>query len=185
VAVPILNLSPDRSFLLLVDFQRPFLNAIAGGEQVLQRAKFLAHCANALGVPVFATEHCPSKLGIFDPELGSLCQLVTPKSTFSAHRSQPILAGQVVVAGVETHICVSQTVRDLRTAGHDVVVVEDAVSARTVEMHRSGLARVGNYGAEVAHSEAVVYEWLGTADHPKFREVLGHLKAHQASASID
>jgi nicotinamidase-related amidase len=176
-----LKLAADRSFLLLVDFQRPFLDVIDRGESALTRAKFLARCANALSIPVCATEQNPTKLGALDAELGGYCQVVNPKMAFSGYGSQPILAGQVIVAGVETHICVSQTVRDLRVAGHEVVVAGDAVAARSPEMHAMGISRIRDYKAEVAHSESIVYEWLGSADHVKFREILGILKQFQGN----
>jgi nicotinamidase-related amidase len=84
---------------------------------------------------------------------------------------------QVVLVGVETHICVNQTAHDLLDLGHTVIVCADAVSARTEDRHTLGLGRLRDAGAIVAHSESVVYEWMRSADHEKFREVLKIVKS--------
>jgi nicotinamidase-related amidase len=85
------------------------------------------------------------------------------------------------VVGVEAHICIAQTVRDLRLAGVPVVVAADAISARSVEMTNNGLARARDFGAEISHSESIVYEWMSTAAHPKFRDVLAVVKRFPSS----
>ena len=85
------------------------------------------------------------------------------------------------MVGVEAHICIAQTVRDLRAAGVPVVVAADAVSARSTEMTSNGLSRARDFGAEISHSESIVYEWMATAAHPKFRDVLSVVKRFPAN----
>jgi len=84
----------------------------------------------------------------------------------------------VLLAGIETHICIAQTALQLLEDEFDVVIAVDAVGARTDLAHRSGLERLRDGGAELLHSEAIVYEWLGTAEHPQFRAVLDVVKRY-------
>jgi nicotinamidase-related amidase len=83
---------------------------------------------------------------------------------------------RLVVTGVESHICVYQTALAARNAGYDVTVVADAVGSRTAENHAFGLARMRELGCEVAPAEMVIYELLGRAGTPAFKELLPHLK---------
>lgn len=181
--MPILKLAAESSLLLVVDVQTEFLEVIHGAEQVIQRTRFLAECAAQLGVPVVATEQNPDRLGKLDPQIAEFCQDVRPKMAFSAVEpfGESYFTSAVVVVGVEAHICVAQTVRDLRAAGVRVVVAADAVSARSTEMTQNGLARARDFGAEISHTESVVYEWMSTAAHPKFRDVLSVVKRFPAS----
>jgi nicotinamidase-related amidase len=178
-----LKLAPESSLLLVVDVQNEFLKVIHEGDRVIQRTRFLAECAAQLGVPVVATEQNPDRLGKLDPQILSFCQDVRAKMAFSAVEpfGDNYFGSAVVVVGVEAHICIAQTVRDLRSAGVPVVVAADAVSARTVEMTNNGLARARDFGAEISHSESVVYEWMSTAAHPKFRDVLSVVKRFPSS----
>lgn len=85
---------------------------------------------------------------------------------------------QVVLVGAETHICVSLTVISLLQEGFEVAVCPDAVGSRTMERHKLGMERIRDAGAVPVHTESVVYEWLGTAEHPEFRAILSLVKAH-------
>lgn len=85
---------------------------------------------------------------------------------------------QVVLVGIETHICMLQTALDLLRIGKQVFVVGDAVGARSAERHEMGLRRIEAAGAVIVHSESIVYEWLGTAEHPRFRDVLALVKEY-------
>lgn len=84
----------------------------------------------------------------------------------------------VVVVGVETHICVCGTVLDLIAAGYRVTVCPDAVSSRSLEAHKLGMERIRDVGGLPAHTESVVYEWLGGSTHPAFKSVLEIVKRH-------
>lgn len=85
---------------------------------------------------------------------------------------------QVVICGIETHICVNQTAHHLLSQGREVMIAADAVSARSTEMHEVGLGRLAAAGVTIAHSESIVYEWMGTADNTAFRDVLKIVKAY-------
>lgn len=105
------------------------------------------------------------------------------KMAFSAVQSPPLMQvleaterHEVVLIGLETHICVGQTALDLLDQGFDVVVCPDAVSSRSNDRHKLGMERMRDAGVVPAHTEAAVYEWMQSADNPKFREVLSVVK---------
>src|SRR5215468_1169081 len=148
-------LSPDGAVLLLIDLQERLMPVIADHEVVVARAVRLAEAATLLDVPVRATEQNPAGLGRTVPPLAGYPQEIMTKTTFSAAGDPGFAAllpaaGEIVVAGVEAHVCVLQTVLDLLAAALD---------------------RARRYGAEIVTSEMVLFEWLRDARHPRFREV--------------
>jgi len=181
--VPILRFDPEESILLVVDVQPSFMGGIFEADRVLKRASFLSQVAQILGVPVFATEQNVARMGSTDPLLKSSVGTTYPKMAFSCFWCTELMdqlasldRRQVILVGIETHICVAQTALDLMVAGLDVGVCPDAVSSRTPERHKLGMERIRDAGATPIHSEAVAYEWMKTAEHPNFRDVLGLVK---------
>ena len=174
------------SVLIVVDLQPEFLSPIFECDRVMTRAKFLIQAATLLGVPVLCSEQVPEKMGGTHPDvLGLLAQEHAPiaKTVFGCCESEEFMAAfdrrrhrQVIVIGLETHICVSQTALGLVDHDYEVVVCPDAVSSRSLEMHKLGMERIRDAGAAPIHSEGVVYEWLESAAHPRFREVLELVK---------
>ncbi|RYG49291.1 isochorismatase family protein [bacterium] len=169
-----LRLDASRDALLVIDLQANMVPAILGGEEVVARARFLARAARLLGVPVAATEQNPARLGTTVE--GLLEEPAHAKMAFSAASWAPEVPGVVVLVGVETHICVAQTALDLRAAGREVAVAADAAGARTEDRHTLGLERMRAAGVALVHSEAVLYEWLESAEHPEFRAALKLVK---------
>lgn len=172
-------LSAGDSALLLVDFQARLMPAIAKGAASLAEAVRMAKAAALLGVPVLLTEQTPAKLG---PTVEALADAgaVLAKATFDAGRDPGFAAALpkrpvLLVAGWETHVCVLQTVLGLLPT-HRVAVVADAVGSRTEGNRTAGLARMQAAGAEIVTAEMAIFEWLGGAAHPRFREVLGLVK---------
>ncbi len=173
--MPILDAS--RSRLLIIDFQLRLMPAIADGPATVGNASRLLRAARLLGVPVLATEQNPRGLGPTLPELPLDPGEVAAKMTFDAVATPEVLAripeDQVpVVAGCEAHVCVLQTVAGLLDRGRRVVVVADAVGSRRTESRDIALRRLETHGAEVVTTEMVIFEWLRTAEHPRFREAL-------------
>ncbi len=170
-------LSPDGAVLLLIDLQERLMPVIADHEVVLSRAIRLAEAATLLDVPVRATEQNPAGLGPTVPPLSGYPQAVLAKTTFSAAGDPgfaallPPAAGEVVVAGVEAHVCVLQTVLDLIDAGRRVVWAADATGSRDPADRAAAIDRARRHGAEIVTSEMVLFEWLHDARNPKFREV--------------
>ncbi len=179
----------EHSVIAIVDMQPSFLAGCVRSEEVLRRTNFLVDCAKILEVPVVATEQYPSRMGGTDLNLGAKIETVMAKMAFSACGCDEFLQaldkhqrGTVLLCGIETHICVTQTALNLLERGVEVFVVADAVTSRTAEANRIGFDRLRDAGAWLCHSESVVYEWMETAEHPRFRDILQVVKSHSASS---
>jgi nicotinamidase-related amidase len=173
------------SILLLVDFQERLLPAISAAESVLANAVRLAKGAEILRIPVFVTEQYPKGLGPTVAGLKENLPSFTPweKLTFSACGASGLVEAlkksnttDVVLAGIESHVCVTQTCLDLLRLGLRVFVCADAVGSRTVENCRIGLERMRAGGALVVSTEMVLFEWLERAGTPEFKQIQALLK---------
>ena len=168
-----------RSQLLVIDLQEKMLPAIAAGETVLGHCRWLVEAAQKIGVPVAATEQYPKGLGHLVPEVGELlpAETIATKTRFSAVAAQCManLPGsdraQIIVIGVETHVCVLHTALDLYQEGKEVFVVADCVGSRATTDRDLALLRMRQEGVRVVSREMVVFEWLGEAGTPLFRSV--------------
>lgn len=174
--------TPDTSVLLLVDLQARLMPAIAEHQTVVANALRLARAARLLGIPVLGTEQNPEGLGPNVAEIRELCARTLSKQFFDATREAqwqgflPAGRPDVVVAGCEAHVCVLQTVMGLRRAGTPVRLVRDAIGSRSTANRDAALARAHSHGAEPITTEMVIFEWLETAEHPRFREALRLVK---------
>jgi nicotinamidase-related amidase len=180
--------NPETDIVVVIDVQPTMMSAIWEAGRVTSGAVFLAQVAAALQIPVLATVQNPKRLGPIAEALTPFVRSPMAKMEFSAWKNAKFRDSleasgrrQVILAGVETHICVSQTALDLNDAGFDVLMCPDVVSARTQDRHKLGMERLRDAGIGPIHSEAVVYEWMQTADHPRFREVLQLVKARPES----
>ena len=177
-----MSFTPENSVLLLIDFQARLMPAIHDGEHVVATACRVVKAARLLGVPVLATEQNPAGLGCSVPEVAALTERTLAKQHFDATREAgwaaflPESRRGVVVAGCEAHVCVLQTVMGLRRLGHEVRLVRDAVGSRREADRAAALERAAGYGAELVTSEMIVFEWLATSDHPRFKDVLQLVK---------
>ncbi len=178
--MPILDAA--TSHLVLIDLQARLMPAIDGGAGVAARAGKLLAGARIMGVPRSFTEQIPAKLGHTMADLAAQeGEEVLAKSRFDAcpetGLASRIAPGHsIVIAGCEAHVCVLQTVLGLLDAGREVVVVADAVGSRAPDNHAAALARMTRAGAEIVTTEMVLFEWMGGADHPAFREVIALIK---------
>jgi nicotinamidase-related amidase len=174
----------EDSALIVVDMQPTFLDPVWERERVLGRCRFIAECARFLGVPILATEQYPERMGGTEPGLLEAMGVgPIPKMSFSCLGEKEFRKAwktldreQAVIVGIETHICVTQTAYDLLEDEVDVIVCLDAVSARSEDRHKTAVKRMRDEGAGVAHTESVVYEWMQSAEHDRFRDVLGVVK---------
>ena len=179
-------LDRDQSVLVVVDMQEPFLSVINGREALVGNVRLLCQAARTLGIPTLATVQYAERMGgVVLPVAEVLPPDVYPldKMCFSCAGSEAFMARlaatgrrQVVLCGVETHICVSQTAHDLAHAGYAVHVAADAVNSRTLERHKLGMERIRDAGISPCASEAAVYEWLREAGTPEFKEILRLVK---------
>jgi nicotinamidase-related amidase len=145
-------------------------------EQVAANSARLAQGARILEVPVVVTEQYPRGLGETVPEVARHLDGVPrlEKVVFSAARADGFdleQRDQVLVGGIETHVCVSQTVHDLLDRGLEVHVAADAVSSRTTENRELGLAKMERAGAILTSTEMALFELLGRAGTPEFKAV--------------
>jgi len=179
-------LDRDTSILIVIDMQEPFLAAIHAREALTANVVLLCRAARILGIPILATEQYTARMGpTVAPVYGAMQSrdggntVPIDKLVFSAAGSEPFRTAlaqtgrrQALLCGVETHICVSQTAHDLLHAGLTVHVAADAVSSRTLEKHKLGMERIRDAGIKPCAAEAAVYEWLGAAGTPEFKEIL-------------
>ncbi len=183
-------LDASRSVLLIIDAQEKFYGAVENMDAVGNRIAILAKAAARLGVPALVTEQYPKALG---PTLGTIAaelQTGTPileKLAFSACDVPEWVAAlkklsdsgrdQLLLCGVETHVCILQTALDLaRNPDVAVSVVEDAVSSRKESDKRAALRRMETHGAQIVTVEMVMFEWLRKAGTAEFKELQGIVK---------
>ena len=168
-------LERDRAALLVVDIQEGF-RPYAAFDRVASAARKLLEAARIMGVPALVSEQYPKGLGATAPEVGLEDEPRLEKTVFSAARAEGFDLGgrsQVVVCGIETHVCVSQTVHDLLRAGVEVHFPADAVGSRHDLDHERGLERMERAGAVVSSVEAALFELLERAGTPEFKAVQG------------
>jgi nicotinamidase-related amidase len=166
-------LEHDRTSLVVVDVQEGFrsytcFEAVAGACAKLVRG------ARILEVPCVASEQYPRGLGHTAPEVDLQGESLLEKTVFSAARAEGFDLGgrtQAIVCGIETHVCVSQTVHDLLERGVEVHVPADAVGSRHQIDYERGLERLDRAGAVVSTVESVLFELLERAGTPEFKAV--------------
>jgi nicotinamidase-related amidase len=178
-------LKTDNCLLILIDIQTKLWNVMSDKESLSANTQKLLKGLKVLGVPVILTEQNPRGLGPTLPELGSLLDGVSalPKLCFSCREDagfkQALVEAnrrQVLLCGIESHICVYQTALDLLGAGFEVQVVADCVSSRDIRNRDIALSRMQAEGAKLTSSEMAIYELLKTAENPKFKEILQVIK---------
>ena len=175
------RLEPKSTVLLVVDVQSKLADAMPREslDRLVKNASILLDAARLLGVRVVATEQYPKGLGrTVGPVAERLGVAPFEKLDFSALDDQPtaqaVAAAKptaVVVLGMETHVCVFQTVRDLVARGHETYVVADAVASRTEENRQAGLELCVRAGALRTVTEAVVFDWQRRAEGDAFKAV--------------
>ncbi len=181
-------LAAERSLLLVVDIQTRLAAAMETGalEAVLRNADVLLQAATTLGVPAVATEQYPQGLGptheaikarlptqarLFDKTAFSCCGASGLLDTANASGRR-----QIVLAGMEAHVCVLQTAIELHQSGWEAFVVEDAVCSRRESNKRNALSRLRQAGVVVTNTESVLFEWLRDARHPHFKRIAALVK---------
>ena len=175
------KLDPKRAALVVIDVQEGFRKAVSSFDQVARATAALVRGAEAVGVPIVVTEQYPKGLGKTVPEVAeALPAGVAPieKVCFSAVQAdgfsralQEARRDQVVLCGIESHVCVNQTAEDLLADGVEVHVAQDAVTSRTADNRALGLHKMERSGATVTSVETALFELLRQAGTPEFKEV--------------
>lgn len=178
-----------RSQLLLIDIQGKLAPHVANGDAVVANCTRLANYARRLDVPITLTEHYSKGLGsTATPVLDALGNDIAKfdKIAFSSWKDDAIRArieslkeggrDQVVVAGMEAHVCVGQTSLDLLAAGLSVFLVADAVGSRAADVRDIAIRRLERAGAHIVAHEMVAFEWLGRGDTKEFKDLIEVIK---------
>ena len=169
-----------ESILVMVDFQGKLAQIVDRSVLVLPNALRMVKGCQALEIPIIPTVQAPDKLGPMIPELATSLGGVEPiaKSSFSALRSLDFMTAldqtsrkQILLMGIEAHVCVLQTGFDLLDAGYSVHVLSDGVFSRTSENHQLALQRLHDVGAVVSSVEMSLFELIRTSTHSQFRTI--------------
>jgi nicotinamidase-related amidase len=171
-------MSAGDTALLVIDVQEKLLPKIAGADRLLRNLLFLLEAARALDMPAQATEQYPRGLGPTvagllpylpgRPEKVAFSSCAAPGVVDALHRAA---RPKVVLAGIETHVCVLHTALDLLALDFRVYLPVDAVGARYRLDHDTALRRLEQAGAVLTTAEGCAFEWVGGAGHPRFKEI--------------
>lgn len=175
------KIDPARSTLLVIDLQERLMPAVDGGDGILANAGRLLAAARLMSVPLVMTEQNPKGLGHTVARLETTGAAIVQKMSFDALRDGALEThlpdgNALVIAGCEAHVCVLQTVLGLLATGRQVHVVADAIGSRRADNRSAAIARMERHGAEIVTTEMVVFEWLGSAEHPQFRAAMALIK---------
>jgi nicotinamidase-related amidase len=177
------KLDRNRAALAVIDVQEAFRPAVLDFDRVVANVATLVRGARTLGLPVLVTEQYPKGLGATVPEVSEHLEGVVPmeKICFSAFEAGGFYAAlserdQVLLCGIESHVCVNQTAEDLLAEGREVHVAQDAVTSRTAENRDLGLHKMERSGAVVTSVETALFELLRAAGTPEFKEIQGLIK---------
>jgi nicotinamidase-related amidase len=166
--------------LVVVDVQGKLAGLMHDKDNLFKNIRILIQSAKILDIPILWCQQVPAALGPTVPEIAELlggCEPVN-KSSFSCcgceefnNKLEELGRKQVLLCGIETHVCVYQTAVDLIERDYEVDVIADAVSSRTLENKQIGLNRIAEEGARLSSTELALFEILRTADHPQFRQI--------------
>jgi nicotinamidase-related amidase len=184
-----MRMQRERSQLLIVDMQEKVAPPVHNSAGVVEACRRLMRIARRLEVPITVSQHYAKGLGgTIEPLRAEFTAdtVVLDKMHFSCLRDpalhqrfdalRDLGRGQVVVAGIEAHVCVAQTVLDLLVEGYEVYLAADGVSSRSPDSRQLSLDRLRQAGAYIADSEMAMFEWLDRAGTPEFRDLIGLLK---------
>jgi nicotinamidase-related amidase len=171
-------MSRHDTAMLVVDMQEKLLPLIAQQQRVTWNVRRLLDGAKLLGLPILATEQYPQGLGATTPVIRERLGEVPAKTMFSCRECEALFepfraAGifKILVCGIETHVCVQQTVIDLLGEGFRVYIAADAVGSRQSLDHDWALQRMDSSGAVITTTEAALFEWCEVAGSPEFKQI--------------
>lgn len=173
------------SVLVIIDMQERLVPAMQAPAVTLKNAKLLITAAQACNVPTLLTEQYPKGLGRTVPEILTLADNspVIEKTHFSCMENTEFAGTvarlsrkQIVLAGMEAHICVVQTAASLIESDYEVFVVSDATASRTLASETACITRLSASGVGIVTTEMAVFEWLGKAGTPAFKSMLPYIK---------
>jgi len=172
----------EHSLLLVIDIQTRLAQAIPEKprQQMFKHVGMLGTAAQLLNLPVLCSEQYPSGLGPTEPSvLAQLPELnCMEKTCFSCMQSEDFVTHlhryarqQIILCGMESHVCVLQTALQLQQRGYRVFVVQDAIAARHKHQHLNAVSRMQQSGIIMSNVESVMFEWLRDSQHPNFKAI--------------
>ncbi|HCO95265.1 MAG TPA: hydrolase [Phycisphaerales bacterium] len=171
--------------LAVIDVQGKLAQSMHGREALFKNIQILIRTTNILEIPILWCQQCPDALGPTVPEIAQLLADIEPinKSAFSccgneqfSTRLKDLARNQILLCGIETHVCIYQTAVDLLGQDFNVHVIADAVSSRAPENKQIALNKLAAEGAKISCTEMALFELLKTAEHPKFRQIAKLIK---------
>jgi nicotinamidase-related amidase len=176
---------PSNAILLVIDIQGKLARLMHKKDELFRNASKLIQTATFLDIPVIVTEQAPDKIGKTIPEITKFLDKIQPitKSSFSCcgenrflRELEALKRKQIIVIGIEAHVCVYQTASELLNKDFQVQVVADAVSSRTESNKYFGLDRIKSIGVGMTSTEMIICELLRTCEHPRFKEIVNLIK---------
>lgn len=173
------NLAQEKTVLMVIDIQERLVPALPDSLEVIKNTNTLITVSSKLNIPIIATEQYPKGLGKTVTEIDFTNKEVSvfEKMTFSGCTDEVLTAlkqlgrKKIIITGMETHVCVFQTAKDLLAQGFQVFVVEDAVCSRTEQNYRNGLSLMSAMGAVVTNTETVFFDLIKKSGTPIFKEL--------------
>jgi nicotinamidase-related amidase len=173
-------INQNNSVLILVDVQQKLCPVMAGNTELVKNLSILVQGICTLDIPVIVCRQYPKAIGDIIPELQEHLGCIKPvdKMCFSCAGSEEFMeklkscgASHCIVCGIESHICVYQTVRDLQRLGFHTHVPLDGIASRTIENKHVAAERMRHEGATVTSVEMLLFELLQTSEHPQFKTI--------------
>lgn len=178
-------INTNDTVLFIIDVQDRLVNMLKNSDEIVRNNSILARSAKLLGLPVIASEQYPKGLGSTITEVSEYIDTdcVFEKTSFNALAEQNIKdklsetgRKNVILTGIETHICVYQTALALSDAGYNVYVVKNAVSSRKSKDYKTALELMRDFGVKLTCVETVLFELLKSSKHPDFKEIQSLIK---------
>lgn len=178
-------LNTENSVLFVIDVQDRLVGMLKNSEEIAKNNYVLTKAANILGIPIIASEQYPKGLGstILEVRENINPDNIFEKTSFSALKEDLIKSKlkslerkKIILTGIETHICVYQTARELLDLGYEVYVIKNAVSSRNKKDYRTSLELMRDYGVRLTCVETVLFEWLESSKHLNFKEIQNLIK---------
>lgn len=178
------SLNREETLLMIIDIQDRLVPVMSDRDQVIHYSKILLHAAEEMNFPVLVTEQYPKGLGRTVPELLELVgeEQIFVKNSFTACTDQVKEElerhgrKKILIAGMETHVCVFQTARDLLAAGYQVFLASDAVTSRTRFNYLNGLDLIQSMGAVITNTETAVFDLLKVSGTSEFKAMSALIK---------
>ena len=170
-------LNCQNTSVVCIDLQEKLVNMLNNSEIIAQNATKILKTAHILNIDTIITEQYPKGLGSTIDSIRAIASFNTiEKTSFSACEILPGLKNNIVIFGIETHICVYQTVMELLEKGHNVYVVADCCASRSELNYKTSLELMKQMGAKITTLEIVLFEFLKSSKHPNFKEIQALIK---------